>query len=144
MLCSFLKVTSGRTGTRTYFENLPFFIFESSIESSIMKLATLLYSKKIVSLSLSKSVISFDNSFKGSCCQMKSNLRQKKTPLCYTCCSPQTQGRAQRCKNSIHQKADIWQWITVAEWISYRWLISTWNLGWEFRWIKLVNSQSKF
>ena len=23
MLCSFLKVTSGRTGTRTYFENLP-------------------------------------------------------------------------------------------------------------------------
>ena len=30
-------------------------------ESSIMKLATLLYSKKIVSLSLSKSVISFDN-----------------------------------------------------------------------------------
>lgn len=31
------------------------------IESSIMKLATLLYSKKIVSLSLSKPVISFDN-----------------------------------------------------------------------------------
>ena len=30
-------------------------------ESSIMKLATLLYSKKIVSLSLSKPVISFDN-----------------------------------------------------------------------------------
>ena len=30
-------------------------------ESSIMNLATLLYSKKIVSLSLSKSVISFDN-----------------------------------------------------------------------------------
>ncbi len=25
MLCSCLKVTSGRTGTRTYFENLPFF-----------------------------------------------------------------------------------------------------------------------
>ncbi|HFI0729735.1 TPA: helix-turn-helix domain-containing protein, partial [Streptococcus suis] len=23
MLCSFLRVTSGRTGTRTYFENLP-------------------------------------------------------------------------------------------------------------------------
>ena len=35
---------------------------------------------------------------------MKSNLRQKKTPLCYTCCSPQTQGRAQRCKIIIHQK----------------------------------------
>ncbi|MHC5924012.1 hypothetical protein ACYT6T_09585, partial [Streptococcus pyogenes] len=30
-------------------------------ESSIMKLATLLYSKIFVSLSLSKSVISFDN-----------------------------------------------------------------------------------
>ena len=33
----------------------------ADFESSIMKLATLLYSKKIVSLSLSKSVISFDN-----------------------------------------------------------------------------------
>ena len=32
-----------------------------TFESSIMKLATLLYSKKIVSLSLSKPVISFDN-----------------------------------------------------------------------------------
>ena len=116
----------------------------ADFESSIMKLATSPCLKIFVLLSFSKPVNSFDNSFKGSCCQMKSNLRQKKIPLCYTCCSPQTQGRAQRCKNSIHQKADIWQWITVAEWISYRWLISTWNLGWEFRWIKLVNSQSKF
>jgi len=39
----------------------PFTKFMVSFESSIMKLATLLYSKKIVSLSLSKSVISFDN-----------------------------------------------------------------------------------
>ncbi|HFI0557766.1 TPA: hypothetical protein ACGO4B_001846, partial [Streptococcus suis] len=38
-----------------------FFIFESSIESSIMKLATSPCSKIFVSLSLSKSVILFDN-----------------------------------------------------------------------------------
>jgi len=42
------------------------FIFKKNslfnfLESSIMKLATLLYSKIFVSLSLSKSVISFDN-----------------------------------------------------------------------------------
>ena len=45
-------------------ENYKFFKNYAKIiknESSIMKLATLLYSKKIVSLSLSKSVISFDN-----------------------------------------------------------------------------------
>ena len=36
-------------------------IIQTGFESSIMKLATLLYSKKIVSLSLSKPVISFDN-----------------------------------------------------------------------------------
>ncbi|WP_333674517.1 hypothetical protein [Streptococcus parasuis] len=36
-------------------------IVYSISETSIMKLAILLYSKKIVSLSLSKSVISFDN-----------------------------------------------------------------------------------
>lgn len=38
---------------------------------------------------------------------MKCDLRYKKTPLCYTCCSPQTQGKAQRCKNIIPQKKHL-------------------------------------
>ena len=47
-------------------KNIQFYFYPKSInyctnESSIMKLATLLYSKIFVSLSLSKSVISFDN-----------------------------------------------------------------------------------
>jgi hypothetical protein len=35
---------------------------------------------------------------------MKSNLRQKKTPLCYTCCSPQTQGRGTEMQNHYTPK----------------------------------------
>ncbi|CNA29507.1 transposase-like protein%2C IS1239 [Streptococcus pneumoniae] len=35
---------------------------------------------------------------------MKCDLRYKKTPLCYTCCSPQTQGKAQRCQEHYTPK----------------------------------------